>query len=335
MRNITILDIARELHISKSTVSRALANHPNVHPDTRKRVLEVAQFYDYQPNMIAKSLLQQKTYNLGVVIPDIQKPFYAAIVSGIQQTASQAGYRIIITQSNESVSEETSNIEALVRSRVDGLLVCHTRATEEFKQIHRLHKKGLRIVEFARVCPDLPVSTVVENDVDGAYAVVRHLLDKGAKRVGLLSGPKGLTVSRLRETGYRKALDEAGITVEQKWIAHTRFLNEDIEKAVEKWMGARMKPDAIFSIYDAGAVDAMQWLQKSGQRIPEDIQVAGFGDDPSAALVRPSLTTYSQTPLKIGQVACNQMLRILSDKNAAVENQIVRGELVVRNSTRL
>lgn len=156
----TILDIARELNISKSTVSRALTGNTNIHPDTRQRVLDMAQRLEYQPNALAQSLIRSETHLLGVVIPDIEKPFFARIVSGIQHQASQAGYRIIITQSNESPEVEVQNVQTLVLSQVDGLLVCHTRNTQQFEHMRLLHRKGIPLVSFARICPELPISTL-------------------------------------------------------------------------------------------------------------------------------------------------------------------------------
>jgi LacI family transcriptional regulator len=330
---VTIMDIARELKISKSTVSRALANHPNVGPDTRKRVLEVAEYYEYQPNLLAKSLLQQKTYHLGVVIPDIKKPFFASIVSSIQQVAFKAGYRIIITQSNESPEEEIANIRALVLSQVDGLLVCHTRDTGDFAYMKRIHDKELPIIGFARICPDLPVPKVVENDCEGAYIMVKHLLKGGARRIGLLSGPKTLLACTLREEGYRKALQEAGIQIKNKWIVNTSFIKENIVRAVDQWMALSPSLDAIFSVYDAGAIEVIRQLKVRKKRIPDDIQVAGFGNDPIAEIIEPSLTTYAQFPSEIGMIACEKMLEVLSGAKTPPENIIVQGELIKRQST--
>lgn len=330
---ITIIDLARELGISKSTVSRALTDHPNVHPETRKRVLEVARLYDYQPNMLAKSLMQRKTYHLGVVIRDIEKPFFASIVSGIQKAAFQAGYRIIITQSNESAEEEVANIEALVLSRVDGLLVCHTRETRNCEQIHQIHRKGLPIIQFARICPDLPVTKVVENDLEGAYLMVKHLIDSGCRRIALLSGPRNLTVCQLRKEGYKKAVREANILSDKDLIFHTNFMKEDISRALDKWMILSSPPDAIFAIYDRGAVELIKQLKSVGKRIPEDIQIAGFGNDPVADVIDPSLTTYGQNPFKIGRIACQQMLQRLARGSGSIENIIVRGEVIKRHST--
>lgn len=330
---VTIIDLARELGISKSTVSRALTDHPNVHPETRKRVLEIAQLYDYQPNMLAKGLIQRKTYHLGVVIPDIEKPFFASIVSGIQKVAFQAGYRIIITQSNESAEEEVANIEALVLSRVDGLLVCHTRETSNFEQIYQIHKKGLPIIQFARICPGLPVTKVVENDVEGSYLVVRHLLESGSRRIALLSGPQDLMVCQLRKEGYKKAIGEAGISMDRNLVFHTNFLEKDIASALDQWMTLSSPPDAIFAIYDRGAIELIRQLKLRGKKIPEDIQIAGFGNDPVADIIDPTLTTYGQNPFKIGKIACQQMLHCLAGNYDNIENIIVPGNFLKRGST--
>lgn len=330
---ITIIDIARELGLSKSTVSRALAGHPNVHPETRKRVLEVARYHDYQPNLLAKSLIERKTRHLGVVIPDIEKPFFASIVSGIQQVANQTGYRIIITQSNESPEEEVANIEALVLSRVDGLLVCHTRTTTCFDHMFQIHRKGIPITGFARVCPGLKIPSVVENDEEGAYRMVSHLIRGGARRIALLSGPRELTACALREKGYLRALAEAGITPDEQWIVNTRFLRQDIAPALDHWLELDHPPDALFAIYDAGAVQLITQLRARLVDIPEEIQVAGFGNDPVAEFVSPGLTTYAQFPHKIGETACRQMMGLLSGKKVPATATVVKGKLIQRQST--
>jgi DNA-binding LacI/PurR family transcriptional regulator len=330
----TILDIARELGLSKSTVSRALTSHPNVHPDTRQRVLDAARRTEYQPNLLAQSLIRSETHLLGVVIPDIEKPFFASIVSGIQQEAMQAGYRLIITQSNESPETEIANLQALVLSRVDGLLVCHTRDTRTFDHIRLAHRKGIPVVEFARVSPELPIPQVVENDELGARTVVRHLLDAGARRIGLLSGPESLLVSQLRTEGYRQALAEAGRSVEPEWIVTTRFVREDVRAALDHWLRLPEPPDAYFAVYDAGAVELMRLLKQRGYRIPEQVQVAGFGNDPVAELVEPPLTTFAQYPREIGRTACRLLLDSFTN-HARPGLTIVSGELCVRASTRL
>jgi LacI family transcriptional regulator len=329
----TIIDLARELGLSKSTVSRALTNHPNVHPETRQRVLTAAQQADYQPNLLAQSLIRSETHLLGVVIPDIEKPFFASIVSGIQQIATQAGYRIIITQSNESPETEIANLQVLLLSRVDGVLICHTRATTTFDHVRLALRKGVPMVEFARICPDLPVPQVVENDVVGARTAVEHLLRSGARRIGLLAGPAALLVSEQRTAGYRQALVSAGISVDKDWIVHTNFLRDEVHRALDHWLALPEPPDALFAIYDAGAIELIRLLKARGYRVPADVQVAGFGNDPAAEWIEPSLTTFAQFPREMGQEACRLLIEWLSG-GTTPGLRTVSGELLVRNSTR-
>ncbi|GGG97276.1 LacI family transcriptional regulator [Parapedobacter pyrenivorans] len=332
---VTIIDIAKKLGISKSTVSRALTNNPNVNPETRKAVLEMAKTLDYQPNMLALGLIKNETRMLGVIIPDIQKPFFAAIVSGIQHAVGRMGYRTIIAQSDESPQIEKENIQALMLSRVDGFLICHTRDTRNFDQIKLLYQKGFPLVSFARICQGLPIPKVVEDDFNGLYTTTQHLIERGRKRIALLAGPKHLQASKLRQQGYLSALRQNGIGFDNELVAHTRFLADDVAVAVNRWLALAEPPDAICTIYDGGAVQVMQLLKSRGVNVPGDIAVAGFGNDPASGLVEPGLTTFEQRPYEIGQAAGKHMLDILKKRFGDVPPEITisEGRLVVRGST--
>lgn len=332
---ITIIDIAKRLGISKSTVSRALTNNPNVSPATRKAVLEVAKELDYQPNMLALGLIKKETRMLGVIIPDIQKPFFAAIVSGIQHVVGRMGYRTIIAQSDESPQVEKENIQALMLSRVDGFLICHTRDTRNFDQIKMLYQKGFPLVSFARICPGLPIAKVVEDDFNGLYTTTQHLIQSGRKRIALLAGPKHLQASTLRKQGYTEALLQHGIPFDDELVAHTRFTPENLTAALDRWLALPVIPDGICTIYDAGAIQVIQLLKSRGLRVPHDIAVTGFGNDPAAGLVEPGLTTFEQKPYEIGLLAGKKMLDILKRKftHELPETTISPGKLVVRSSS--
>lgn len=332
---VTIIDIAKKLGISKSTVSRALTNNPNVNPETRKAVLEMAKELDYQPNMLALGLIKNETRMLGVIIPDIQKPFFAAIVSGIQHAVARMGYRTIIAQSDESPQIEKDNIQALMLSRVDGFLICHTRDTRNFDQIKMLYQKGFPLVSFARICQELPIPKVVEDDFNGLYTTTQHLIERGRRRIALLSGPKHLQASKLRQQGYMAALRQRGIEFDSNLVVHTRFLTENVANALDHWLALPEPPDAICTIYDAGAVQVIQLLKSRGLRVPRDIAIAGFGNDPAAALVEPGLTTFEQRPYEIGVLAGKHMLDILKKRFTDVPPEITisEGRLVVRGST--
>lgn len=332
---VTILDIARKLGISKSTVSRALTNSSNISPATKELIIKAAREMDYQPNMLALGLIKNKTNTLGVVIPDIQKPFFAAIVSGIQHTVSSIGYKVVIAQSDESPKIEEENIKALMLSRVDGFFICHTRDTRNFDHIKPLHRKGYPIVSFARICQELPIPKVVEDDFNGLYTSTQHLIETGRKRIAILAGPKHLLASKLRVNGYKVALQQYGISFDKELVAHTRFRFNDVESALEKWLQLKSPPDAICTIYDAGAIALIQLIKKRQLRIPKDIAIVGFGDDPAASIIEPGLTSFAQKPYELGIIAGKYMLDLLNSKNTNLcsEMNICKGELVVRGST--
>ncbi len=332
---VTILDIAHKLGISKSTVSRALTNNPNISSATKSAVLKIARDMDYQPNLLALGLVKNQTYTLGIVIPDIQKPFFAAIVSGIQHTVSKIGYRVVITQSNESPKIEEENIKALMINRVDGFFICHTRDTKNFDHVKLLHQKGYPIVSFARICQELPIPKVVEDDFNGLYTTTQHLIENGKKRIAILAGPKQLLASKLRLNGYKVALQQNGLPYNKELVANIRFGNSDIDVIFDKWMRLETPPDGICTVYDAGAIRLIQLIKSRGLRIPEDIAITGFGDDPSASIVEPGLTTFAQKPYELGAIAGKYMFELLNSKNTHFysEMNICRGELIVRKSS--
>ncbi len=332
---VTIIDIAKKMGISKSTVSRALTNSSNIKAETREAVLKTAKEMDYQPNMLALGLIKNETKMLGVVIPDIEKPFFASIVSGIQHAAYKMNYRIIIAQSNESPEIEKENIKALMLSRVDGFLICHTRDTRDFEHIKQLHSKGIPLVSFARICQELPIPKVVEDDFNGLFTTTQHLIERGKRRIALFAGPKHLLASRLRLNGYKTALQQHGIQFNPKLVKHSKFLPEQVEEAVDYWLNLPEPPDGICSVYDGGAIKIIEILKQRGIRIPEEIAVTGFGNDSWASIIDPGLTTYEQKPFEIGQIAGRYMLDLLNKNRSSIQSQLTisRGNLIVRKSS--
>lgn len=330
----TIQDVARYLGVSTSTVFRALHNQAGINPDTRLAVLEAATQLDYQPNLLAQSLSSSETHILGVIIPDIERPFFASVVSGIQQVATNAGYRVMICQSNETHQMEVYNIQALVANRVDGLLVCHSRETETFDHIKLPYRKGIPIVHFDRVCEEINTSKVIQDDVVGATAVVEHLLEQGCRRIAILAGPPSLLISNRRIEGYQVAMATHAIPVRQEWIVHGDFQSETALSALNYWLTLEEPPDAIFSVYDGGAIDVLVALQQKGILVPGEIAVAGFGNESVTGVVTPGLTTFDQHPRQIGQAAAQLFLDglVKSDSNNG-QTLVIKGDLIIRPSS--
>ncbi|MBC8153475.1 MAG: LacI family DNA-binding transcriptional regulator, partial [Bacteroidetes bacterium] len=302
--------------------------------NTREAILNAAAELDYQPNLLAQSLFNSETHIIGVIIPDIERPFFAAIVSSIQQAAYNAGYRIIICQSNETHQIEVLNVQALVASRVDGLLICHSRETESFEHIKLQHRRGIPIVHFDRVCEEVNTVKVIPDDSNGAFAVVEHLIGEGCQRIAVLAGPEALPISRNRVAGYRKALEKHRLSTENELIVYANFRDETALAALDHWLGLPVPPDAIFSVYDGGAVAILLALKQKGIKVPEQIAVAGFGNEPVSAIIEPGLTTIHQHPHQIGQLAVQLFLdQAVSQETFIPKTHVIQGELIIRQSS--
>ena len=331
----TIVDIAKVLGISPSTVSRALNNSSEINENTRQEIIRVANELDYRPNLLAQSLHRGETHTIGVVIPDIQRPFFAGVVAGIQKVASEAGYRVMICQSNESHSTETLNVQALMASRVDGLLISHTKETNSFEHIKLHLKKGVPIVHFDRVCEELETAKVIQEDFEGSFALVEHLIQQGCKRIAACAGPVDLLISQKRMAGYKSALEKYGLTIDQYLIFHSDFKEEDTLSALNQWLDMPNRPDGIFNVHYANAIEMIMALKQKKILIPEEIALAAFGDDLLASMIEPSLTVYNQFPFTIGQEAASILIdNIINKENFVPYTKVIKGKLIVRKSSK-
>ncbi|TGE23472.1 LacI family DNA-binding transcriptional regulator [Hymenobacter metallicola] len=330
----TISDVAKALGVASSTVSRALNGHSDISPNTRQAILEVARQLDYQPNLLAQSLKSSETYTIGVLIPDIERPFFATAVSGIQQVAAESGYRVMICQSKESYQTEVSNVQALIASRVDGLLICHSRETENFDHVRADACRGIPVVHFDRVCNEVNSAQVMLDDWGGAFAVTEHLILEGCERIAILAGPDALLISKQRIGGYLNALHHYGIEPREELRIHTDFRTESAVAALDKWLALPEPPDAIFAVNYTNALDVIQALKQRGIRIPEDIAVVGYGDEFLASMIEPALTTVDLHPYRIGQQAARLFLdQVRLKENFKPRTYVLSGDLVIRQSS--
>lgn len=330
----TIRDIALKLNISISTVSRALRGALDINPATKKAVLEMADKLNYEPNLIAQSLRSNRTNTIGIIVPDVEVHFFSAIVSGIQEIASEANYNVLFCQSNESYETELANIRTLVSSRVDGLIISLSRETQDVSHLLKLQQRNIPVVLYDRVNDDFKTSKVMVNDVDGAYKAVKHLINTGCSKIAFLAGPEKLSISNRRIEGYVKALKEAGMNVDQNLIIHCQSLKDDAVAATEKLLERPNMPDAIFCINDPVAFRAIQVIKTKGLNIPEDISVIGFTNDPISSHIEPSLTTVAQPSRKMGTCAAQLILDELQGRLTVPQTITLDTQLILRNSTR-
>jgi LacI family transcriptional regulator len=330
--NITIKDIARELGISPSTVSRALKDHPDISQATRDAVNELAERWNYRPNPIALSLKSGSSKTIGVIIPDVVHYFFSTVISGIEDVAYQRDYNMILCQSNEMWEHEIKNIRTLLSSRVDGILASVAKTTTDYGHYRSILDKDIPLVFFDRAVEELKTDSVVIDDETGAYKAVNHLLRTGKKLIVHLSGPPQLAIARHRLDGYLKAMKEYRITPSGDDILRC----DDIESA-ERMIPAMLKrtprPEAFFAVNDLTAAQTMMIIKRHGLRIPEDIAVVGFTNSQIATLTDPGLTSVDQKGFEMGQEAARLLIDRIEKPRGPIQNRVITSELVIRGST--
>ncbi|WP_372773262.1 LacI family DNA-binding transcriptional regulator [Mangrovibacterium sp.] len=331
---ITIKDIARLLGISPSTVSRALKDHPDISVETKKAVNDLAAQLKYQPNAIALSLKQSRTNTIGVIIPEIVHHFFSSVISGIEDVAYDAGFTVMICQSNERYDREVANANMLVAHRVDGVLVSIAKESTKFDHLNMMREKGIPLVFFDRIVPGMEADQVIIDDEEAAYKATRHLIENGRKRIAHFSGPGHLMIGRNRQLGYLRAINEAGLPVHPELIIQA----DNYEKAVvavRQLADRGNLPDGLFATNDLTAVGAMQALQKLGVKIPDQISIIGFSDGRLSGITNPTLSSVDQHGYEMGTIATEILLqRILnSDDNYTPVTRVLEGELVIRESS--
>jgi DNA-binding LacI/PurR family transcriptional regulator len=304
----TILDIARALAISKSTVSRALQGHKDIKEETRKAVVNMARKLDYQPNLLAKSLVKSKSNTIGIIVPEFVNSFFPTVIIGAQQVAGEAGFNVIITQSQESVETEIANTQVLLASRVEGVIISMTRETSQFDHFRAFGRHGIPVVFFNRICEKINASRVMVNDYEGAYNAVEHLILNGYRKIAHISGPSNLRLSQNRLTGYLDALKAHGLPAHEKWIIHHDLTRENAWSSAKKLLTMKSPPDAIFCVNDPAAIQTLLYAKKQGIRVPDDLGIVGFSDDPISSIIEPQLTTVKQPVSEMGKIAMSILL---------------------------
>lgn len=310
---VTIKDIAKELNISTSTVSRALADKWDVNPDTRKAVLELADKWHYRPNPISLSLKQQHSLFVGVIIPEFFKSFFPEIIMGIESVLRPNGYHVLICQSNESAEIELVNLKALESKMVDGFIISVT-GNDNYSYFESLIKSNFPVVFFNRICPGLNVSQVVVDDYKWAFQATDYLIKCGYKRIVHLAGPNNLDLAQERKRGYVNALEKHGINIDADLIIPCGVQMERGVMAAHTILNMENRPDAIFAINDPVAIGAMKTLQRNGIKIPDDIAIIGFTDSKMAIVVEPNLTSVEQPTFEMGKAAAELLLEQIKNK---------------------
>ncbi|WP_346860977.1 LacI family DNA-binding transcriptional regulator [uncultured Draconibacterium sp.] len=332
-RHISLKDLAKELDVSISTVSRALKNHPEISPELTKKIQALAAERNYTPNPLAMGLLRQQTKMIGVIVPDINTHFYSSIISGIESVAKEQGYFIVIASSNESMDKEIESVENLLKSRVEGFIVCLSQETNDFSHFEKLIKNEIPLVFFDRVCEELPVPAVLANGQDATRKITKHFYENGCKRIAYISGPEHLNISQNRKEGYLNGLQECGLQYDKNLLVHCNLSINDAILATRKLLQLENKPDAIFGVNDTIAFAAMIEVKKQGYKIPDDISLAGFTDEFHSIVVDPPLTSVSHPTFQMGEEAARLFFESIVNGKIINKKVMLPIDLVVRKSS--
>lgn len=329
----TIKDIARQLNISISTVSRALRNTPDVNIETRKAVMALAEELSYQPNKLALSLKQKQTHNIGVIVPNLDYVL-STMVRGIDEVALEAGYTVMVCQSNESFGREIVNTRRLLDSLVDGFIISVSSETKVFDHFRKIQEKKMPVVMFDRLIPDLAAPGVRLDNMDGGYQATEHLIEQGYKRIAILAGPKNLGISNMRMDGYLGALKKYRIKPDPDLMIHCDFNQQYAYLATQELLAMKKRPDAIFTISDRMAIGAMLAIKEKGLRMPQDIGLVGFNNEPVVSLVTPAISSVDQPAFDLGKLAAKLFIETVHNNNdMSTVEEVLRPKLIVRESS--
>lgn len=332
-RQATIKDIARELGISASTVSRALKDHPDISPETKEAVRKMAEKLDYQPNALALGLHNQRSKIIGIVIPEIQHHFFSSVISGITEAAHNAGYNVIICPCDESVEREKENIRSLISLRVEGILISITKETNDYTHFQRLMSRNIPVVFFDRPPEGFACDRCIIDDYAAAYTATEHLVSIGRTAIVHFAGPSNVRVGKDRRRGFVDCLKRHKLPVGDD-VIYDCDSHEKAVAIIKKLRDEGNIPDAIFAVNDITAVSTINTLTRFGIKVPEQVAVVGFNNGLLSKLSTPMLTTIDQNGTLIGEKACKLLLeRIETHVLTPYQTAVVPTKLVVRGST--
>ncbi len=327
----TLADIARALGVSKMTVSRAINNHPEISPETRTRILEAAQRMNYRPNQHARALTTNRSYLLGVVVPDLMHSYFAEICRGVEAVAGPVGYQNLICSTDEDATIEQREIEALL-PRTDGLIVASSASPQGTGFYRRIMKEGAKLVLIDRELEGLRCVAVTTDDVKVGLLATEHLIKLGHRRVGHLKGTEASTAT-LRLEGYKQALAKHRLPFDSSLVRDCGFTERDGYESMSAWIKQGNAPAAIFAANDPAAIGAMSAIDEAGLRIPDDVALVGGGNIHYGDMLKVPLTTVAWSTIEMGQAAAQLLIELVEGKRKRKEQHVIVGpELVVRES---
>jgi LacI family transcriptional regulator len=330
---VTIKDLSKLLNVSVSTVSRALRDTYDVSQETKDKVVALAQELKYKPNFNATGLAKRSTHNIGVILPYITNHYFSTVITGIQEVAYSKDFNVTLFLTNDSPERETSIAQNLFITGLDGLLVSVSSNSNSCDHFRELLDSGLPIVFFDRIPAEFQTSKVIQDNYNGAFDAVEHLINNGYRKIAHIAGPKGMTFTGKRLEGYIAALKKYNIPIREELIIYSSFTQESGENDVDKLWKLTEKPDAIFAVNDRKAVGAIVALKNKKIKIGKEVGVIGFANDPIASVITPTLSTIAVPSFDIGRISCELLLKHIKKSNFHPQEITLSGQLIVRESS--
>jgi len=344
-RKVTLKQIAKELDVSVSTVSKALRNSKEISLDTRSKVQAFAKLYNYRPNNIALSLKNKRTKTIGVIIPEIVHHFFSKVISGIEKEANSRGYNVIIGLSNESFDKEVINIEMLANGSIDGFILSVSKETLLLQDYHHFYEtinQGMPIVMFDRVVNEIACDKVVVDDKLGSKKAVAKLIETGCENIALITTKDYVNVGKLRTQGYLQALEEHKVEPKSSLIIKVEENKdkeieiETLEKEISILLDKEKSIDGIFAVNELYAITAMKVAINKGYKIPEDLSIIAFTDGVLSKHAIPSLSTISQHAVEMGERSATMLIDKLEEivEEEKYNTEVINTTLIERDTTR-
>jgi LacI family transcriptional regulator len=333
---ITLKDIARELEVSISTVSKALKNSEEISRDTKDKIQAFAKLYNYKPNNIAVSLKNRRTKNIGVIIPDIVHHFFTTVIRGIEKYANAKGYNVLVCVSNEGYEREVINMELLANGSIDGFIMSlstETQQKNDYNHIKEVTDQGIPMVMFDRVTDCINCDKVVIDDAQGAFLAVKKFVESGKKKIALITTDDYLSVGKARTEGYKKALSHYNIPLEESLIL--KLPSMEVEASAFDTFFKTQEVDAVLCVNEIFAIHAMRLAHGMSKRIPEDISFIGFTDGLLSKFAMPSLTAIAQHGELMGEEAARMLIEKVETENEeeTFSTTVLEPTLIERDST--
>ncbi|MGL5683774.1 MAG: LacI family DNA-binding transcriptional regulator [Marinifilaceae bacterium] len=333
IKKTSIYDIAKALNISASTVSRALQDHPSISVERKVMIRAKAKELNYRPNLVAVNLKTGRTNTIAVIVPNINRNFFASVIEGVEEEAYNRNFDVLICQTKDIKNRETHILSSLGLGKVDGIVASVALPDSDLAAYEEWVSMQMPLVFFDRSSLDSPmVGSVKLDDYKGAYNAVKHLLLQGNKRIFHFAGPQETSIWRNRFRGYRDAMEDAGIKIEEDWIYVGQTDKESGIEMTKEMLAKTRIPDAIFCAGDYAALGAILELKSRGYEVPEQISIVGFADEPMDEYVNPTITSVNQSPYRMGHLAAKMLLDNI-EHNEQMLNIVIDPELKIRESS--